>query len=135
MDETLIVIMLKDSETGFLDKEIASFKVEENENLIYNTYASEEVGRCCIHLKLTCDRDVEDWEFDAVYDYYDPEPILTEAESINEEEDCYNPTWDIKFEFIENADELEEKIKRILSIHKKELESVYEAIIDKRDEY
>ena len=34
MDETLIVIMLKDSETGFLDKEIASFKVEENENLI-----------------------------------------------------------------------------------------------------
>lgn len=135
MEETLIVIMLKDKETGFLDKEIASFKVEENENLIYNTYAVEEDGKYQVHIKLTCDRDVEDWEFNAIYDYYDAEPILEEADSIEEEDDCYNPTWDIRFDFIDDTDKMEDKIQKILNIHKKELESVYETISDKRDEY
>lgn len=135
MEETLIVIMLKDKETGFLDKEIASLKVEENENLIYNTYAEEENGAYSVHMKITCDRDVEDCEFDAIYDYYDAEPILEEVETIEEEDDCYNPTWDVKFAFIDNIEEMENKVKKILTIHKKELESVYEIISDKRDEY
>ena len=136
MEETLIVIMLKDKETGFLDKEIASLKVEENDGLIYNTFAQEEDnGEICVYMKITCDKDVEDWEFDAIYDYYDAEPILGEVDSIEEEDECYNPTWNIKFKFIDNVEEMEEKVKKILNIHKKELESVYETISDKRDEY
>ena len=86
-------------------------------------------------MKITCDRDVEDWEFDAVYDYYDAEAILEEVELIEEEDECFNPTWNIKFSFIDDISIMESKIKRILSIHKKELESVYETISDKRDEY
>ena len=136
MEETLIVIMLKDKETGFLDKEIASLKVEENDSLIYNTFAQEEDdGEIYVYMKITCDKDVEDWEFDAIYDYYDAEPILEEVGSIEEEDECYNPTWNIRFKFIDNAEEMEEKVKKILNIHKKELESVYKTISDKRDEY
>jgi len=135
MEESLIVIMLKDKETGFLDKEIASLKIEENENLIYNTFAVEEDDKCVVYMKITCDRDVEDWEFDAIYDYYDAEPILEEVTEIEEEDECYNPTWNIKFDFIDDIEEMEEKVKKILSVHKNELESVYETISDKKDEY
>lgn len=74
MEETLIVVMLKDVD-GFLDKELGSYKVEDEHGYIYNTYAIEEDGKYMIYLKLTCDRDVDDWEFEAIYDYYDVQSL------------------------------------------------------------
>jgi len=136
MDETVIVIMLKDKETGFLDKELGSYKIESNENMIYNTFASEkEDGTYEVTMKLTCDRDVEDWEFEAIYDYYDSETLMPAVTSIIEEEDCFNPTWSVTFDFIDNVEEMENKISEVLALHVQELNSVYEAIADKKDEY
>ncbi len=136
MEETVIVIMLKDKETGFLDKELGSYKIEGNENLIYNTFAEEKQdGSYEVVMKITCDKDVEDWEFDAIYDYYDSGTLMPLITSIEEEEDCYNPTWSIKFDFIDNIEEMENHISQIIELHEKELESVYEAIADKRDDY
>jgi len=136
MEETVIVIMLKDSKTGFLDKELGCYKIDHDENFIYNTFAVEKCdGTYEVVMKLTCDRDVEDWEFEAIYDYYDNgtlEPFVT---SITEEEDCFNPTWSVTFDFIDNTEEMEEKISQILTLHVQEIKSVYEAIADKRDEY
>ncbi|MGL4790233.1 MAG: DUF6762 family protein, partial [Anaerotignaceae bacterium] len=110
MDETSIVIMVKDIETGFLEKELGSFKITEYENLIYNTFAVEENGKMQVFMKITTDRDVEDWEFDAIYDYYDSETILPLVTSISEEVDCFNPTWLISFDYDENVPVLEKKI-------------------------
>ena len=39
MDDTVIVIMLKDKETGFLDKELGCYKIDKNDAFIYNTFA------------------------------------------------------------------------------------------------
>ena len=55
--------------------------------------------------------------------------------SIMEEEDCFNPTWSVTFDFIDNVEEMENKISEILNLHVKEINSVYEAIADKKDEY
>ena len=71
MDETLIVIMLKDKQTGFLDKELGGYNVGDDDIFIYNAYAEEENGEYIVRMKLTCNKDVEDWEFNAIYDYYD----------------------------------------------------------------
>lgn len=135
MEETVIVIMLKDSKTGFLEKELGCYKITENENLIYNAYAVEEDGKTKVCMKITTDREVEDWEFEAIYDYYDSETILPLVTSIEEDVDCYNPTWFITFDFVNSIEEMEEKIDKIINLHKQELQSVYEAISDKRDEY
>ncbi|HCT63907.1 MAG TPA: hypothetical protein DIC60_01280 [Lachnospiraceae bacterium] len=135
MEETVIVIMLKDSKTGFLEKELGCYKITEDENLIYNTYAVEDGEKTKVFMKLTTDREVEDWEFEAIYDYYDNETISPFVTSIEEDTECYNPTWCITFDFVSNIEEMEEKIGRILKLHKQELQSVYEAIADKRDEY
>ena len=135
MEETVIVIMLKDKETGFFEKELGCYKIETNDTLIYNTYATGDENGYTVNMKLTCDKEVSDWEFDAICDYYDPETIMPFVTSIEEEEDCYNPTWNITFDFIDNTEAMEEKISEILAVHARELETVYEAIADKKDEY
>ena len=69
-----------------------------------------------------------------VFDYYDTDIFKEYADYIKEEEN-YNPTWEIVFDYIENIDELEKKIIKILDVHKNELKDVYETIKDKEDEY
>ncbi|MEA4816494.1 MAG: DUF6762 family protein [Lachnospiraceae bacterium] len=136
MEETVIVIMLKDEKTGFLDKELGGYKIEEGEELIYNTYAYlSENGKYKVVMKLSTDRNVSDWEFQAIYDYYDIETLLPFVSSISEDEDCYNPTWIIEFDFVDSEEEMENKISNLIKLHKEELNSVYEAIADKRNDY
>lgn len=82
MEETTIVIMLKDEETGFLDQELGSYSVPERAELIWSIYVkSNEVV-----LRLSCDRELEDWEYEAVFDYYDTEPVGALVDTIIEEE-------------------------------------------------
>ena len=135
MDETFIVIMLKDNETGFLDKELGCYAVDDDFGLICNAYAVEENDGLYAYLKLTCGRDVEDWEYDAIFDYYDAETLAPEVISVEEEDGGYNPVWVVKFAFIDEVDAMEAKMAKLLELHKKELDSVYETIADKKDEY
>lgn len=130
--DTIIVIMEKNLKTGFLEREIAGLSLSENQKYIVNIYAAGD--SLCI--KLSDDRELEDWEFEAVYDYFDTEVFSSRITEISEEEDTYNPTWKIELPFDENNTEgLEERVEEILDIFKKELSSVYEVIKDKKGEY
>ena len=133
MEETVIVIMLKDAETGFLEKELGAYSVSENGELIFNIYAEGEEKK--VTMRLTCDRELQDWEYDAVYDYYDTETVGALVDSIEEEDGHYDPVWVVTFPFAEEQDVMEEKLTAILGAHKEELLSVYEAIKDKEDDY
>ena len=143
MDETVIVIMLKNKETGFLETEIGSYNISDEEGFIYNIYAVSEPSAACavqgeaisVHMRLSVERDLEDWEFSAVLDYYDTEPLLEICQSVGEEDAGYNPVWQVVFGFDESREIMENKISAILAIHKKELESVYEAIAGLGEEY
>lgn len=134
--ETVIVIMQKDPKTGFLEKELASLTIMENENLIVNLYVQEdESEKLKMHIKLSTDKDVADWEYSAIFDYYDTNIFDDYADNVKEEEDYYNPTWKISFDYIDDTNELEEKITKILEVHRNELNDVYETIKDKESEY
>ncbi len=135
MEETFLVLMLKDKETGFLDRELSAYKIGENENLIVNIFATEEEDKTIVHLKITTDKDCEDWEFDAIYDYYDNEIFNGLVLSFSEETEVYNPTFLLTFELIEDDDKMENFINKILLLHKNELYDVYEAIKEKEEEY
>lgn len=135
MKDTVVVLMLRDNKTGFLEKEIAQYKILENENLIVNLFGEKSDDEINIHMKITTDRDVEDWEFSAVYDYYNEEVFNDIVKSIEAEEDCYNPTWEVVFLYDDNELIVEEKINKILEIHINELSEVYSVIKDKKEEY
>lgn len=132
--DTVIVIMQKNKESGFLEKELASLNISENEELIVNLYAIED-EMLKLHIRITTDRDVEDWEYSAIYDYYDMDIFGDKIEAISEIEDSYNPEWELILDYPEDLIELEDKIVEILKIHRAELSSVYEAIKEKKGEY
>lgn len=135
MEDTVIVIMLKDRETGFLDKELGSYTIADDLGTVFNIYADDgETGREVV-LRLTCERELDDWEYDAVFDYYDTDVLAAVTESIAEEDGHYNPVWVVKFPFSDSYDEMEQRLIQILMLHKDELSSVYEAIADKKDDY
>ena len=133
MEETVIVIMLKDAETGFLEKELGAYSISENGELIFNIYAEGEEKK--VVLRLTCERELQDWEYDAVYDYYDTETVGALVDSMEEEDGHYDPVWVVTFPFAEEQDVMEQKLTDILDAHREELLSVYEAIKDKEDDY
>ncbi|MCL2564562.1 MAG: hypothetical protein FWE24_01975 [Defluviitaleaceae bacterium] len=135
MDETVIVIMLKNKGTGFLERELGSYSVEFHENLIYNIFALEENAKTTVYMRLTTERDLEEWEFPAVLDYYDTDSLLEVCNLAEEDDSGYNPIWEAAFDFSENQEIMEERISRILDIHKEELSSVYNAIKDLKNDY
>lgn len=133
--DTVVVIMLKDKETGFLDKELASLSISKDEELIVNLFVEENDENKELHFKISTERDVQDWEYSAIFDYYDTDVFVDKIKSITEVEDYYNPTWELIFDYSDNILEMEEKVIEILNIHKKELEDVYNTIKDKESEY
>lgn len=133
LESTLFMLMKKNPETGFLENEVGSYKIDKNSELIQNMYLTEEEGKEFIHLTLSTGKDVDDWQFSAILDYYDIDILKSSVISISEIEDSYNPTWEIVFEFEE--DNFEETISLILEKHSNELIEVFEEIKDKKEEY
>ncbi len=131
--DTVIVIMLKNKETGFLEKELQTLSIEKNEDYILNVFATEEEEGLKLHLRLTTERDLKDWEYTAVYDYYDEEVFAPfEVEILDSE---YNPVWEVCIPMSESREENEKSINELLEKHKKELDGVYNVIADKENEY
>ncbi len=135
MEETAIIVMLRDAETGFLDKELGCYTIEGSEGVIFQIYAQEQEQGLMTVLKLSCDKELQDWEYEAIFDYYDTDVLATWVDSVEEEEEHINPVWRVTFPFLEEAGEMEEKLTAIVKAHMQELESVYTAIADKEDEY
>ncbi|OPJ56488.1 DUF6762 family protein [Alkalithermobacter paradoxus] len=135
MDSFELVLMEKEIETGFLSKEIESYSIKGNENLVQSIYMINEDSKEIVYLILTTDKDVSDWEYSAIFDYYDEEVFKDVVISVEEIHDKYNPAWKLKFGFIDSHESMQELLNKILSIHKKELDSVYEEIKDKEEEY
>lgn len=141
--ETVIVIMLKNEKTGFFEKEITSIPIPKNEDLILNIYATQNGNNIDIHLNITTDRDVLNWEYDAIYDYYDIEIFKESLSNITEAfevEDEYNPTWKLilnykDIQLLNDSETLKNHIYDLLNIHRQELDSVYKTIEDKKGEY
>ncbi len=135
MEEAAIVIMLKDQTTGFLEKELGCYTVAEGAENVFGVYAVDAGEQLRVVLRLTCEKELSDWEYNAVFDYYDTDALAGLVDSVEEEEEHLNPVWKAEFPFLQEASEMEEKLSAILETHKRELDSVYEAIVDKRDDY
>lgn len=133
LDETVIVIMIKEKQTGFLEKELASCTVKKYDNLLLNAFAEAIEGDLFVTLRLTCPRDVQDWEFDAIFDHYETEIYDALAVDCTEAADCFNPTWALRFPYDEGS--LETTVNRLLELHHQELEQVFDIIKDQEQEY
>ena len=124
MEDTSIVIMEKEKETGFLGKELGSYNIGDNIEYIDRVYASLDGDKMRIYLYLTIPGDFNDSEFNAILDNYDTTIYEGNIISIEEDEENYNPGWIVKMDFIEDINSMEKAINNILSLHKEEVNRV-----------
>ncbi|NGX94425.1 MAG: hypothetical protein G4V63_04065 [Candidatus Afipia apatlaquensis] len=135
MENISLVIMEKEKDTGFLSRELGSYEVKYDTEYVSSIYASREDENLYVNMYLTVPGEFEDWKYNAILDNYDTGLYKDKALLAEEDEDSYNPGWVIKFLFLENDNEMEEKINELLGIHVSELERVLSQLKNIEDEY
>lgn len=131
MDFSSLVLMEKDKDTGMLTRELASYEVNEGAEYITKMYYYEEE----VYVFFDTKRDVEEWEYSAVYDLFNEEVFSEKGYDIEFNEDEYNPTWRIKFEYMDDYQSMKDKLNELCSLISDEMETVLENIKGKEDEY
>jgi hypothetical protein len=80
-------------------------------------------------------RDVEEWEYSAVYDLFNLDAFEEAGFIIEEVDNEYNPTWLLKFDYIEEYKDMGDRINTACELIEDEMERVFEAIKGKEDNY
>ena len=131
MDFSSLVLMEKDKAPGFVTKELGSFEVEEGALYVVKLYVIDNV----VNLYFDTNKDVEEWEYSAIFDLFNQEAFVEAGFEIKEDEEEYNPTYILKMPYIDDYSQMKESLNKALSIIKAEMENVFEAIKGKEEEY
>lgn len=119
-----LLLMKKDTETGFLIEEIGSYKINNHIEYIEKIFLAEEEDNLFIYLTLTTREIEEDWKFYGILDLYNEDIFSDKIYSIEEYDDSYNPTWILKIQYTDNYDYMENLLNEILTVHVAELERI-----------
>ncbi len=131
MDFSSLVLMEKDKETGFITKELGSFQVSEGALFVKKLFVINEE----VNLIFDTNKDVEEWEYSAIYDLFNYEAFVKEEFEIEDVLDEYNPTFLIKFNYIDDYELMKERINKCVNLIESSMEDVFKAIEGKEEEY
>lgn len=131
MDFSSLVLMERDKDTGLIVKELGSYAVVDGAEYIKSFYvAGEEV-----YIKFDTNKDVEEWEYSAVYDNIDYGIFEEEELQLEEVEDEYNPTFLIKFKYEDDHNYIADKLQLSTEVIREAMEKVFKDIQGKEEEY
>lgn len=131
MDFSSLILMERDKETGFITREIGSYKVSEGAEYIKNFYVKGDT----IHIQFDTKEDVEEWQYNAIYDVFDLDLFENEGFSIEEVEDEYNPTFLVKFKYEDDYEYINEKLGLCIELIVEAMEKAFNDIKEKEEEY
>jgi len=131
MDFSSLVLMEKDKETGFIKKELGSFEVNEGALFVKKLYVLDE----SVYMHFDTKKNVEEWEYSAIYDLFNSNSFTENGYEIEEDLDEYNPAYIIKFKYEDDYDLMKKKIQEAVATIEKEMNLVFEAIQGKETEY
>lgn len=131
MDFSSLVLMEKDKETGFITKELGSFQVSEGALFVKKLFVLN--GE--VNLFFDTNKDVEEWEYSAIYDLFNYETFVKEEFEIEDVLDEYNPTFLIKFKYVDDYEFMKERITRCVELIESSMEEVFKSIEGKEEEY
>ena len=123
--------MEKDKETGFITKELGSFEVNEGALYVKKLFVLDNE----VNLYFDTNKDVEEWEYSAIYDLFSIKRFEEEGFRIEEELDEYNPTFILKFPYKEEHLEMKDVLDKVVELINEEMEKVFLAIEGKEEEY
>ena len=131
MDFSSLVLMEKDKETGYITKELGSFEVNEGALFVRKLFVLDDE----VNLYFDTNKDVEEWEYSAIYDLFNEDRFVEEGFSIEDDLDEYNPTFILKFKYEEEYNDMKELITKAVNLIQEEMNSVFEKIKGKEEEY
>lgn len=128
-----LLLMKKDTVTGFLIEEIGSYKINEHIEYIEKIFMADEGDSSFIYLTLTTEEIEEDWKYYGILDLYNEDIFSGKISNFEESTDVYNPTWILKIPYSDNFVMIESLLNEILKIHTSELERIIPLI--NKDDY
>ncbi|MDD6795105.1 MAG: hypothetical protein PUE01_06835 [Clostridiaceae bacterium] len=131
MDFSSLVLMEKDKETGYISKELGSFEVNEGAEYIKRLFEIDNE----VNLYFDTNKDVEEWEYSAIYDLFNKEVFTENGFEIEEELDEYNPTFILKFPYKEEHSEMKAEIDKAVELISQTMDKVFIDIQGKEGEY
>lgn len=131
MDFSSLVLMEKDKETGFIKKELGSYSVDESALFVKKFFLEGEE----VNLYFDTNKDVEEWEYSAIYDLFNKDVFEEKGYKLEEDLDEYNPTFILKFDYVDDHNKMQDKVNEILSLISNEMEAVFNNIKGKEEEY
>ena len=131
MDYSSLILMEKDKETGFVVKEIGSYNVSEGAEYIKSFYVLDDT----VYIKFDTNKDVEEWEYSAIYDVFNMNLFEEEGFEIEEVEDEYNPTYLVKFKYEDNREYISEKLALCIDLIEEAMDKAFSDIEGKEEEY
>lgn len=131
MDFSSLVLMEKDKETGYITKELGSFEVNEGALYVRKLYVENNE----VNLYFDTNKDVEEWEYSAIYDLFNEDKFVEEGFKIEEDLDEYNPTFILKFPYNEEYEDMKKVIDKSVDLINSEMNNLFAAIEGKEEEY
>lgn len=141
MNEFAILLMKKDLDDIIME-EIATLDMGQEAEYINSLFVTPNGEEEQLNIQLTTRAGVEDWEYTAIFDYYEEDKVAEGIKQIVKNdvkisvcEDEFNPTWEYSFPMVDDIEKLEALLKEIIQLHKDELQDVLLEIKDKETEY
>lgn len=131
MNFSSLVLMEKDKESNFFVKEIGSYEVGDGAEKITKFFYDGEM----VNAYFDTGRDVEEWEYSAIFDLFNIENFVNNGYEIQDNDDEYNPTWLVKFKYIEDHIDMQKKLNELCEIIEVSMDKVFNDIKDKQEEY
>ncbi len=131
MEFASLVLMEINPEDKRFIKEMGSYEIEEGSSYITRLYYDGK--DVFIHFGIS--QEVEDWEFSAIFDLFKKEDFQEKGFYIEDMDEDYNPAWVITFPYLEDREELEERLNEAGSIIEEKINEVLKDIAGKEEEY
>ncbi|GAB6148852.1 DUF6762 family protein [Clostridium novyi] len=132
MDFAALVLMEVDKDNKFI-REMGSYEVNDGAEYITKFYYNDEEAK--VKLYFDTHKDVEEWEYTAIYDLFDVEVFENKGFEVEEKDDEYNPTWILKFNYIDDYKNMVEKLIEVCELIKVEMEKAFKKSEENKQEY
>jgi len=131
MEFSSLVLVERDKETSHIIREMGSYQVSGGAEYITKLYYDGE----SVHLFFDTGRDVEEWEFSAIFDLFDAASFEEKGYEIEDDDDQYNPTWHVTFGYEDDHEVFKGKLNEICGLIETAMEKVFADIEGKEAEY
>lgn len=131
LDFSTLVLIEKDRDTGLIKNRLGSYNAVDGAQYIRKMYYDGN----CVNVYFNTNKDVEDWQYYAIFDMFEKYKFNENNFEIEEVEDEYNPTWIVKFDYNNDHNLMENRLNTLCNLINTCINKVFNDIEDKRQEY